>query len=59
MICLSGISMKRLVKINLSTYLMSILKRSSRQLLSEIFLTQHISEAKYHQKSNKEQNKFE
>ena len=51
--------MKRLVKINLSTYLMSILKRSSRQLLSEIFLTQHISEAKYHQKSNKEQNKFE
>ena len=40
-------------------YLVSVLQSFSRQLISEIFITKHISEEKCHQETSEEEDEFE
>lgn len=41
------------------SYLVSVLQSFSRQLISEVFITQYISEKKCHQETRKKEDKFE
>ena len=40
-------------------YLVSVLQRFPRQLISEVFIAQYISEEKCHQETSKKEDKFE